>query len=80
MDEIAAKLREFIAVTYLKDAGRAVSDDELLISSGVIDSFGLVDLTLFIENEFGVVIDPTELGADRAETVTQLAQLVTQRR
>lgn len=80
MDEIAVKLREFIAATYLKGKNRQVTDDEPLMSSGLIDSFGLVDLTLFLEQEFGAVIDPSEISADTADTVAQIANLVAQRR
>lgn len=49
---------------------------EPLISSGVVDSFSLVDLAVFIEDRFGVQIDDTELNAEHIDSVEALAQLV----
>jgi acyl carrier protein len=75
MDDIVSKLRQFISETYLKNV-RQVAEDEALISGGVIDSFGLVDLTTYLELEFGVTLDASELSAENADTVLQLASLV----
>jgi len=49
---------------------------EPLISSGVVDSFSLVDLAVFIEDRFGVQIDDTELNAEHIDSVEALSQLV----
>ena len=38
-------------------AGRSIGDDEALFSSGVIDSFGVLELIAFLEDTFGVSID-----------------------
>ena len=50
-----------------------------VISSGLIDSFHLVDLALFVEDRFGVRIDDTELNADTFDTLEQLVELIHQR-
>jgi acyl carrier protein len=50
-----------------------------LISSGLIDSFHLVDLALYVEDTFGVHIDDTELNADTFDTLNQLATIIQQR-
>ncbi len=50
-----------------------------MISSGLVDSFSLVDLSLFIEKEFKVYIDNTELNAQTFDTLAQLASLVQSR-
>lgn len=38
-------------------AGRTFGDDDALFSSGVIDSFGVLELVAFLEDTFGVYID-----------------------
>ena len=38
-------------------AGRTFSDDDALFSSGVIDSFGVLELIAFLEDTFGITID-----------------------
>jgi acyl carrier protein len=38
-----------------------------------------VDLALFVEDQFGVRIDDSELNADTFDTLPQLAALIAQR-
>ncbi len=72
-------LSQFIVSKLLKQPKRVLQPDEPLISSGLIDSLSLVDLSLFVEDEFGVRIDDTELNAGTFDTLNQLASLIAQR-
>ena len=74
------QLTRYIAGEILKDSARVVMNDEPLISSGLIDSFSLVDLALYVEDTFGVRIEDTELTSVVFDTVGQLAELITRRR
>jgi acyl carrier protein len=73
-------LRSFIVDSLLKDPGRALGPDEALVSSGLIDSFSLVDLALFVETSFGVRLHDVELRADVFDTLDQLTTLIEARR
>jgi len=77
--EIISKIGSYIAAELLKSPDRQIQPDEPLISGGMIDSFSLVDLALFIEETFGVRVDDTELNADTFDTLDQLAALVESR-
>jgi acyl carrier protein len=77
--EIYETLSSFIAKQILKQPDRVITPDEPIISSGLIDSFNLVDLSLYIEKSFGVLIDDTELNRETFDTLTQLTQLVQSR-
>jgi len=77
-NDISIQLAQFIATEILKQPGRAIAEDETLISSGLVDSFSLVDLALFVEDKFGVRIDDTELKADTFDTLAQLINLIRQ--
>jgi acyl carrier protein len=74
--EIITTLSQKIATDILKQPNKTIQADEALISSGLIDSFSLVDLALIIEDEFGVTIDDTELNADSFDNLEQLAALI----
>jgi acyl carrier protein len=76
---ICEKIAERIVDDILKEPGRKLANDEALISSGLIDSFSLVDLALIVEDLFNVQIDDAELSADTFDTLSQLADLVQQR-
>ncbi len=71
-DQIAS----YIATEILKDPQRLIANDEAIISSGLIDSFNLVDLALFIEETFNVRIDDAELTADVFDSIGELVALI----
>lgn len=77
--EIIDKLTRYITSRVLRDPGRTLSPDELLISGGIIDSFNLVDLAIFTEDEFGVHLDDMELNAEHFDSLNQLAELIQSR-
>ena len=79
MDEIISKLATFITKDILKQPKRVINPDEKIISSGLIDSFSLVDLGMYIEDNFGVRLDDTELNANTFDTLNQLATLIQSR-
>jgi len=79
MSDLVTKLSAFLATDILKQPNRAISPDEPLISSGLIDSFSLMDVALFVEDNFGVRIEDTELNADTFDNLTQLASLIESR-
>ena len=72
-------LAKYIVTEFLHDPDRTIASDEALISSGLVDSFNLVDLALFIAGEYGVRLDDSELTASVFDTLDQLAELITAR-
>jgi acyl carrier protein len=79
MADTIPQLSTFIANNILKQPNREIRPEEKLISSGLIDSFSLMDLALFVEDTFGVRIEDTELNADTFDTLPQLASLIESR-
>ena len=79
-DEMKAKLAEYLAKDILRQPGRTIQPADPLISSGLIDSFHLVDLALFVEDTFGTHIDDSELNAQAFDSLNQLAALIQSRR
>jgi acyl carrier protein len=80
MSQTITKLSDFISETILKQPNRTVDPSEPLISSGLIDSFRLMDVALFVEDTFGVRIEDTELNANTFDNLTQLASLIESRK
>jgi len=77
---IPSTLATFIASKILKQPSRIIAPEQPLISSGLIDSFSLMDLALYVEDTFGVRIEDTELNADTFDNLTQLASLIESRK
>jgi acyl carrier protein len=70
---------EYIRNEYLSD------DDEVelnvntpLISSGIVDSFSMVSLKLFLEKKYAIAIPDQEASAEAFDTVTSIVRVVKQ--
>lgn len=74
--EIMQIISTYITTQILKQPNRVIQPHEPLLSNGLVDSFNLVDLSLFIEKTFNVYIDDTELNPQVFDTLQQLANLV----
>lgn len=79
-DTILFEIEKYISTQILKQPNRKIMADEPLISSGLIDSFSLMDLALFVEDMFGVRIEDTELNANTFDNLTQLVSLINSRK
>ena len=79
-EDTTQTLAQYIAADILKQPNRALAANTKLISSGLVDSFSLVDLAMFVEERFGVKIDDTELNAQTFDTLAELTALVESRR
>jgi acyl carrier protein len=80
MEDTQTELSNYIAQKILKQPNRTIQPDEPIISSGLIDSFHLVDLGLFVEDKYGVRIDDSELNADMFDTIARLSEIIQERR
>lgn len=79
-DSLLADLQVYIANKILKQPGRTIASDAALLSTGLIDSFSLVDLALFVEDTYGVHLDDTELNAQTFNTLEELVALIETRK
>ena len=79
-EEMLNILARHIATEFLRQPERVMDPDEALLSSGLIDSFHLVDLALFVEDKFGVHIDDSELNASTFDSLKQLVAFIQKRK
>jgi acyl carrier protein len=81
VDEDTAKIKQFIVDEFMPD----MSPDELdsdfdLQTGGAVDSLGLLKLVAWMESEFGVSVDESELGPDSLRTVDSIKAFIDERR
>lgn len=79
LDDIIVAITKYISAKILKKVENNLKSDDPLISSGIVGSFDLVDLALFVEDTYGVVVEDTELNAETFDTARQLAGLILDR-
>jgi acyl carrier protein len=74
--EIKDRLRIFILSELLNNPDYPLADDEPLITGGLIDSFSLAQIGVFVEDAFGVYIPDTDLTVENMDTLAQMAARV----
>lgn len=80
MDETMVRqvLRQFITSDLIRDEDYDLKDDEGIISGGVMDSFALAELGVFIEQTFEVYIPDPDLTVAKMDTLNQMVARVMQ--
>ena len=79
MSEISDKIKQFISTELMFEDSSAVLNDDTPLLEGVIDSLGLMQMISFIEEEFDVAIDDSEVTASNFRTVADIERLVEQK-
>ena len=74
--QVREDLRAFIARALIRDASYPLRDDEPIITSGLIDSFALAELAVFVERKWQVYIPDPDLTVERMDTLDQIVARV----
>ena len=77
--DMMTALAEYIASEILSQPSRKIEETEKLISSGLIDSLSLVDIAIFVEDQYQVAIDDTELNSDTFDSLEELEKIIISR-
>lgn len=75
---VRQKLRAFITTELIRDADYPLTDEEEIITQGLMDSFALAELGVYVEDEFGVYIPDPDLTVDKMNTLNQMVARVMQ--
>jgi acyl carrier protein len=73
---VEQKLIDLITAQFLTDPTQKITAETKLISSGLIDSFSLVSLQVYIENEFGKQIPAPKITSESFDTIRQMIQII----
>jgi acyl carrier protein len=75
--EIEAQIRKYVAQNLLfSDDGFGYDDDDSFLQEGIVDSVGVLELVLFVEETFGAAVDDQEITPDNFDSVTKLANYI----
>jgi acyl carrier protein len=74
MDEktVREKTREYIKKELIRNAKYPLTDTEGIVTGGLMDSFALAELAVYVENEFNVYIPDPDLTVDKMNTLDQI--------
>jgi acyl carrier protein len=66
------KIFDFVCKTTFSDP-KKIHDGTLLFDEGIFDSMGLLNLISFLEEDFGVKVNDSELNADNFGSINAIA-------
>ncbi len=69
---VREKLRTFITRDLIREPEYRLTDTEGIITGGLIDSFALAELAVFVERELGVYIPDADLTVAKMDTLDQM--------
>ena len=77
MDPMTRAVLDYVADEYLDDEDDVeLGPDTPLISSGIVDSFSMVSLKMFLERRYGVQLPDDEATPEAFDTVSSVVALV----
>jgi len=80
-DALHDSIRHFILENYLfTDDPAQLGLDDSLLGRGIVDSTGMLEIILFIEEQLGVKVADTEMVPENLDSVNRIAAFVTSKR
>lgn len=77
MAEVETKIRAYIAENILfSKNGYPHADDASFLENGIIDSMNVLELVVFVEENFGVTVDDQEVVPENFDSVARLSDFV----
>ena len=70
--EMRDRLRDFVRSELLRKPDYPLAADEPLITGGIIDSFSLAQIGVFVEDAFGVYVPDTDLTVANMDTIERM--------
>jgi acyl carrier protein len=78
--DVARTIRSYIAENILfVDGDLPCGDDDSFLEQGIIDSTGILELQLFIEETFGFEVGNDELLPENFDSIARLTRYVTEK-
>ena len=73
---IRRQMRAFILSELVREPDYPLRDDEGIISSGLMDSFALAELGVYVEDAFDVYIPDADLTVAKMDSLNQMVARV----
>lgn len=74
--EMRDRLRDFVRSELLRKPDYPLAADEPLITGGLIDSFSLAQIGVFVEDAFGVYVPDTDLTVANMDTIERMVTCI----
>ena len=80
MNEIQEQIRNFIIESFLEGDPQSLENDTSLERNHIVDSAGMLEIILFLEDTFGFEVDNDDATPDNFDTVDAITAYVQRKR
>ena len=76
---IRQSIRQFVIQNFILEDGAGLADDASLVEEGIIDSTGILELVLFLEEKFGLSVPDQDITPENLDSIQRLETYVARR-
>jgi len=73
---VQSHIRQFIVQNFYLPDPAEISNDTLLVTNGIIDSTGMLEVIAFLEEHFGVQIRDEDTTPENLDSIDRMAAFV----
>jgi acyl carrier protein len=74
--QVETQLKQFLLKNLQFVEDETLDDDASFLETGVVDSTGVMELVAFVQTEFGVPVEQSEIVVENFDSVRKLARFV----
>ena len=71
--ETVEPVRRFIVENFLFGRSKGLTDEQSFLDSGIIDSTGILELVVFLEETYGLQVNDEELIPDNLDSINKIS-------
>jgi acyl carrier protein len=80
MEMIKDQVRQFVTSNFYVADPSSLDDNASLLDRGVIDSTGVLEVIFFIEENFGIKVEDSEMLPDNLDSIDRIASFVARKK
>ena len=78
--DIKEQIRAFLTSNFYIADPASLGDDESLLDQGIIDSTGVLEVIFFIEKNFGIKVEDSEMLPDNLDSIDRIADYIARKK
>ena len=76
---IETKIRAYIAENFLFGQANELGVNESFLDKGIIDSTGILEIIMFLEEQFGIKVADSEMLPENLDSIANIVAYITRK-
>ena len=72
----SSKVREFVVENFLFGEGASLKEDTSFLEEGVVDSTGILELIMFLEETYSIKVEDDEVVPENMDNLQNIARFL----